>query len=343
MVGFLVLIVLVGLASWYVYERSQRRTFSVPPGLQTDVSLPYEDEWELYHNALSLCSKKTRLCMAELGVPYRSHHVDLVETGSYEVLSRAFLAVNPAGTVPVLVYRGHPVYESHEQIRFAADWAADHGPECAARLVPGDSALASEMQEWIDRSSLLGDDPLANASASAGNAVPGLTVPLFAAMMEEIPWSKPLEGLLFHRFKQRPLMFLAFKRSGIAKLHRLGPAAGVIRKCLHEMHDHLDALEQQLEKTGGPWILGDAYSLADVSFTVIFDRLREADSIHVFLGDGKRPATTAYWERLRARPSYHEAIEEHDHPIVNRGTERIRAAKQADPELRRALEETSPA
>ena len=24
--------------------------------------------------------------------------------------------VNPAGTVPVLVHQGHPVYESHEQV-----------------------------------------------------------------------------------------------------------------------------------------------------------------------------------------------------------------------------------
>ena len=335
MIGFIALIVLVGLASWYAYERSQRRTHPVPPGLQTDVSLPYEDEWELYHNALSLCSKKTRLCMAELGIPYRSHHVDLVETGSYEVLSRAFLAVNPAGTVPVLVHGGHPVYESHEQIRYAAD----HAPAGGAPLVPEAPALAAEMQEWIDRSSLSGDDhPIADAAKSAGNTVAGLTVPLFAAMMEEIPWSKPLEGLLFHRFKQRPVMFLAFKRSGIAKLHRTGPAARVIGKCLGEMHRHLDALEEQLQKKGGPWILGGSYSLADVSWTVIFDRLREADSIHVFLGDGKRPAVTAYWERLRKRPSYRQAILEHGHTTIEYGTARLREAKAAHPALRTALE-----
>lgn len=338
MIGFLVAIALLGLASWYLYEKSQRKTFAVPPGLQAEIALPHEDEWELYHNALSLCSKKTRLCMAELGLPYRSHHIDLVETGSYEVLGRRFLAVNPGGTVPVLVHRGHPIYESHEQIRYAAE----NAPAGAKALIPEEPALLSEMQVWIDRSSLFGDDPIAHASESAGNAVPGLTVPLFAAMMEEIPWSRPLEGLLFHRFKQRPLMFLAFKRSGIAKLAEMGPAKAAIQRCLREMHRHLDALEQQLEKTGGPFILGEPYTLADVSWTVIFDRLREADSIHAFTDDGKRPAVTAYWERLRGRPSYREAIEEHDHPVVKRGLERIRAAKQKNPELRRALEDELP-
>jgi glutathione S-transferase len=335
MVGLVALVVLVGLTSWYLYEKSQRKTFSVPPGFRSEVELPHQDEWELYHNALSLCSKKSRLCMAELGLPYRSHHIDLVETGSYETLSRRFLAVNPGGTVPVLVHNGHPIYESHEQIRYAAE----HAPTGSTKLVPDDPAMAAEMEEWVQRSSLFGDDPIALADESAGNAAPGLTVPLFAAMMEEIPWSAPLEGLLFHRFKQRPMMFLAFKRSGMAKLPGVGPVVGAVQKSLAAMHRHLDGLESQLEKTGGPWILGETYSLADVSWTVIFDRLREADSIHAFIGEGKRPAVTAYWDRVRARPSYREAIEAHDHPIVARGTERIRAAKKSDPELRRMLEE----
>ena len=33
------------------------------------------------------------MCLAELSIPYLGHHVDLIETGSYETLSRHFLAV----------------------------------------------------------------------------------------------------------------------------------------------------------------------------------------------------------------------------------------------------------
>lgn len=334
MLAVIALVVALGLLSWYVYERARRRTFPVPPGLQDAIDLPYEDEWELYHNALSLCSKKSRLCLDELGIPYRSHPIDLIETGSYENLGRDFLAVNPGGTVPVLVHRGHPVYESHEQIRYAAD----HAPSGAPRLVPEDASLAAEMQAWIDRSSLFGDDPIAAAAESAGNAVPGLTVPLFAAMIEEIPRRKILEGLLFHRYKNRPLMFLAMKQAGLAKLHR-GPAARVVARCLRHMHAHLDALEEQLQKTGGPWILGERFTLADVSWAVVLDRLRETDSLHVFVGGRRRPAVAAWWGRWQERPSYASAIAAHDHPIVRRGLERIRRAKLADPELRAALEE----
>lgn len=334
MIAALIVLAVVGALAWFTYERSQRKTHAVPAGHRPEVTLPHEEEWELYHNALSLCSKKSRLCLAELGVSYKSHPIDLIETGSYENLSRRFLGVNPGGTVPVLVHDGNPIYESHEQIRYAAD----HAPEDAAPLVPDDPALAAEMQQWIDRSSLYGDDPLAAAHESAGNTVPGLTAPLFAAMIEEIPRMRILEGLLFHRYRQRPLLFLGMKQVGIAKLHK-GPAAKIIGRCLGHMHEHLDALEEQLAKTGGPWILGDAFSLADVSWAVVLERLREADSLHVFIGPDSRPHVTAYWQRWRARPSYQAAITDHGHPIMERGLERIRRAKQADPALRATLEE----
>ncbi|MCH8149689.1 MAG: acyltransferase domain-containing protein, partial [Planctomycetes bacterium] len=52
-------------------------------------------------------------------VAYHSHHIDLIETGTYENIRARMLSVNPAGTVPVLVHNGHPIYESHAQIRYA--------------------------------------------------------------------------------------------------------------------------------------------------------------------------------------------------------------------------------
>ena len=90
---------------WWAIERSRRTRHAVPAGLQKDVLLPHREEFELYHNALSLCSMKSRVCLAELGIPYASHPVDLIETGSYENIRPEFLRVNPGGTVPVLVHQ----------------------------------------------------------------------------------------------------------------------------------------------------------------------------------------------------------------------------------------------
>jgi len=54
---------------------------------------------ELYHNNISVCSQRARLVLAEKGVPWTSHHVNLIKG---EQLSLEFKALNPRGLVPVL-------------------------------------------------------------------------------------------------------------------------------------------------------------------------------------------------------------------------------------------------
>ncbi len=333
MLGPIVLAAAGGCAGWWAWERSHRKTHPMPPGVQPHIALPHTEEFELYHNALSLCSMKTRVCLAELGLRYASHPIDLIETGGYQTLSRAFLAVNPAGTVPVLVHWGHPVYESHEQIRYAAA----HAPAGAPSLVPADGEAKREMDRWIDRSSLT-DEPIAHPETSIGNVAPRLTLQLFAAMIEKIPYRRIVEGLLFHFDKKRPVLFLALKARRLERIATLTPLMRLMADGRRHAHAHLDALEAQLAASGGPWILGDAFTLADVSWLVIFERLRQVDAEPVFLGGGRRSLCTAYWDRLKQRPSYAEAILGYPHPLIEHGTRRLREAKAADPTLRAALE-----
>ena len=115
--------------------------------------MPFEQAWELYHNSFSLCSKKLRVCLDELNLPYRSHPIDLIETGSYQNVSREFLAINPAGTVPVLIHEGHPIYESHDQIVYAAM----HAHSLGAQLLPEDPERRSVVDAWVDKAALVGD------------------------------------------------------------------------------------------------------------------------------------------------------------------------------------------
>jgi len=332
-VGALLLSSILCAVGWWAWEKVHRRTHPVPEGYRPELELPHEQEFELYHNALSLCSMKARLCLAELRVPYKSHHIDLIETGCYENIRPRLLDVNPAGTVPVLVHEGHPIYESHEQIRYAAE----HAPPSSTRLVPEDPDQRAEMERWIDLSSLT-EDPLEHGDESAGNAVPALTVPLFATMIEKIAYWKILEGLLFHFDKQRPLVFLVLKLRGIERIGSIPPAVRIIARGRRQLAAHLDVLEAQLEKSGGPWILGSRFTLADVSWLVIFERFRQADCLQAFTGDALRPRCTAYWEALRKRPSYQQAIVDHSHPLIDYGTRRLEEAKASDPALGEVLE-----
>jgi glutathione S-transferase len=321
----------LALFLWWGWEKSRRRTHPVPAGYRPEISFRHDQEFELYHNALSLCSMKTRVCLAELRISYRSHHIDLIETGAYANIRPELLAVNPAGTVPVLLHDGHPIYESHLQIRYAAE----HAPPGSPSLVPDDPERRDEMNRWIDLSSLT-EDPLAHGDESAANAVPGLTVPLFAAMIETIPYRRIFEGFLFHFDKKRPLLFTALKARGLANLPRMTPIMKLVARSRRQMHAHLDRLENRLSASGGPWILGKSFSLADVSWLVIFERLAQVDILEVMVAN--RPVCREYWNDLRQRPSYRAAILEHAHPTIGRGTARLQDAKAADPTLRAALE-----
>jgi glutathione S-transferase len=318
----------LGLAAWYAHERRFRRTRPMAGGLHADLTVPHSAEFELYHNDFSLCSKKIRMCLAELEIPYLAHPIDLIETGSYETLSRRFLAVNPAALVPVLVHHGHPIYESHEILRYAAAHARSGDV-----LTPSDATTCALMQQWIDKSSLVGDDPTADLASSAGNCVPGLTVPLFAAMIRDIPTLQILEGLLFHRIKLRPITFLLLKVVGLSRVGALPAVRRTVTASRRHMERHLDDLELQLKKSGGPWITGAQFTLADVSWAVIFERLREADWTAELLTTA-RAGVLAYSERLQARPSHRAAMTAHQHPLVRTGTARIVEEKARDRDLR---------
>ena len=119
---------------------------------------------------------------------------------------------------------------------------------------------------------------------------------------------------------------------------KLPPAMEVLERSRRDMGRHLDALGEQLDRGGGPWIAGEHFTLADVSWVVILDRLIEVDWEEHFWGNGKRPQVAAYWERLQARPSYDSAILQARCETLEYGIADVKAAKNADPALRTALE-----
>jgi glutathione S-transferase len=305
-------------------------------GLHPEITLAHDREWELYHNSFSLCSKKVRVCLAELGLPYRSHPIELIETGAYENVGRRFLAVNPAGTVPVLVHQGHPVYESHAQIVYAAEHGRGGGD-----LLPRDASGRALVERWVDCASLVGD-ATTGTERRAGHCIPGLTFPLFATMVRHIPYREIARGLLTHPNKERPLFFGLLKLCSVHGLPRLGPALQLLQRSRRDMGVHLDALAAHLEVAGGPWIAGERFTLADVSWVVILDRLVEADWADCFWGAARRPTIAAYWARLRARPSFQAAIESVRAAVTRQGIAELAAAKRADARLRAALEDGWP-
>ena len=63
----------------------------------------------LYHYGLSNCSQKVRMVLAEKGLGWTNHHLDLAKS---EHMTESYLRINPNGVVPTLVHEGRPVVDS---------------------------------------------------------------------------------------------------------------------------------------------------------------------------------------------------------------------------------------
>lgn len=288
----------------------------------------------LYHNALSMCSGKVRVCLAEKSVPYESRHIELVETQWYQNVSPEFLQVNPGGTVPVLLHHGHPIYESHEQIAYID---AHLGAPSAPGLVP-DAAThpveAAECQRWVHLSSMTDFSP-AGPAKTLGNCIPPITFPLFVQMLKKVDTEQIQYGLDHHPIKDRPRTFMAFKLGGI-EVFRDGPFHDAVRGARDAMRVHLETLSEQLQASGGPFLLGSDLCLGDVGLMSIMERLRVTDNEFLWAG---LEAVEKYWAALQQRRSYQDALVAHSHPNVVFGEAEIKAAKAEHEWYRKVFEE----
>ena len=64
---------------------------------------------ELYHANHSTCSQKVRLCLAEKGLDFEGH---LINLATKEQLDPEYLKLNPNGVVPSLVHDGVVIMDS---------------------------------------------------------------------------------------------------------------------------------------------------------------------------------------------------------------------------------------
>ena len=94
---------------------------------------------ELYHSTHSTCSQKVRICLAEKGLAWTGHHLNLRR---FDQLKSEFLALNPAGLVPVLVDGGQVLTES----RIINEHLEDAYPQ--PRLCPEGAHARARMRLW---------------------------------------------------------------------------------------------------------------------------------------------------------------------------------------------------
>ena len=96
----------------------------------------------LFHYGLSNCSQKVRIVLAEKGLGWTNHLVDITKG---EHATETYRRINPNGVVPTLVHDGTIVIESSDIM----EYLDEHFPD--PPLCPGNERERAQMRQWIAR------------------------------------------------------------------------------------------------------------------------------------------------------------------------------------------------
>ena len=227
---------------------------------------------ELYHAAMSTCAQKVRLTLAEKGLAWQGHHMDLRAGDQHRP---DYLRLNPKGVVPTLVDDGAPVIES----TLINEYLDEAFPE--ALLRPADPPARARMRVWTKR--LDEGDHFATGVISGSIA---FRHQYLRKTRDEIDAHLARVPDPVRRERQRRQIFDGIEApqfaAAIARFHRL-------------------FADMEAALADGPWLAGAAYSLADIAYTPYLARTEELQLIGM-LDD--RPRVRDLFGRIKARPSY---------------------------------------
>lgn len=233
-------------------------------------------EFVLYHGWTSSASRKVRLCMAEKGLEYDGKHIELL---SFEHHSDWFKKLNPSGKVPALLIDGVPYVESNVINEYLDDAYPD------PPLMPADPRQRYEVRLfsiYID-----------------GTCLPAVQKHNWMRRMRPVAmkWSdEELEARLAAIPTEE-------RRKVWYKMARDPYTDEELQTALDVLIDMTDRIEAGVRD--GDWIVGNAYSLADIAAVPYVRRVEEIapDALNA----ARRPGVADWWARIKARPAYAKA------------------------------------
>ena len=96
----------------------------------------------LYHNAISTCSQKVRLALAEKEIEFGSKPIDLLAGQQHDP---DYVKLNPKHVVPTLVDDGKVILDSSVIVEYLDTYRAEKA------LTPADPYQTAQMRLWIKR------------------------------------------------------------------------------------------------------------------------------------------------------------------------------------------------
>jgi glutathione S-transferase len=228
--------------------------------------------FKLYNAPQSTCSQRVRFVLNAKGLAFDEVKLNLPEG---DQLKPDYLRMNPNGVVPTLDHDGNIVIDSN----VIAEYLDEVEP--AQSFTPEDPVRRARMRSLMH---FIDEMPAAAVRVPTFNLA---FLPRFAAMSDEefaaFAESKPL----------RKEFMLAMGRTGFPKSEMDG-AMSRLRRTYERM-------DSEIANSGGPWLLGNEMTLADVAVMPAMVRMadlgREGDWADL-------PRVKKWYETIRAQPAF---------------------------------------
>src|SRR5215510_3971536 len=192
----------------------------------------------LYHNDMSLCAQKVRVCLAEKGLAWENRHL-VLRAGEHQ--QAWYRKLNRRAVVPTLVDGDNVIPESNVIL----EYLEEAYPQPA--LAPQDPYARARMRLWTKQL----DEDLHDASA----AILSFGIAFRHQYLERGELGKKM-------LEQIPNIFKRERRRDVIEK---GTESQHFRIAVQRMTLLLDEMEEALQRHA--WLAGDSYSLADVAFT----------------------------------------------------------------------------
>jgi glutathione S-transferase len=326
-----------------------------------DVFVPAPDgsapRFVLFHAPFSMCSEKVRTLLAETGMSYVSHPLDVKDGYSQnyhpDYVALRIEAWRQMGEPPFAGEAGYKWTGSSSVqatgfdacvvptlVDVSAPAPADGALGAAAGAVPGTPRVLVDSKLICKYLADLAHTPLRPAEGEPGRAL----VDKHVALVDDTPHVALLYDGIPGRDRRPLYLRLAVGQgSGQAKMiealeRRLSEAGqtyaadSLVRRAyeaklaktrasqrvsvgeasysedvVSRVQAVLDTLEADLATSGGPWLLGEQISLADLFHAVSLHRLQWLGNAWLW-EDGAHPHVTAFFKRSLARRGLQEAV-----------------------------------
>ncbi len=236
---------------------------------------------ELYHGDSSVCSSKVRLGLAEKGLDWKSHPINLPKG---EQNNPEYLKLNPNGVVPTLVDGDLVVVESSVILEYIDELGN------SPKLMPSDIKAQTIAKIWLTRCIDI---------HAAINTITFSTVNRQRMISKKTP--EEIEASIAKMAnpatanKRRDVL-----KNGIDSVH--------LWAAFFTLSRMFDDMEAALEK--GTWLSGDDYGIVDTALLSYVDRLDRLGFSGLW--EDRTPNVSRWFAASKARPSYAEIEDYHD-------------------------------